>query len=459
MSIWGSETFNTFGASQAVIPSATLTSDLLISKSNPAVTLSGSESNAQYTELREQGGFLYDVVNATFNGTNWVCKNTANPAYGKRLNSTGTFEFIYTAATAGNITWLVNAAVVLSSGAIVAPTIGPVSGQQHTLPAVVSDTIALLSAAQTLTNKTLSSPKITTGLLDTNGNSWIVQSAVASAVNSLQIVNAATGSAPQIAAVGSDTNIGLTITGKGTGQVFVTPTLNAGSGSANYLQVVGVPTGSVPQISAQGSDTNVGINLVTKGTGQVEVNGAAIGNPPQVTVITASGTYTTPANAKALWVRIVGGGGGGGTGNGTWSGGGGSGAYSEKLITSPAASYSVTIGAGGGAAASGGASAFGTVITGVGGGSGGAGGPNTGTGGVAGTGGDINLPGNAGGPGNSTSSLGGGGGPSHFGGGTVASGGAGNSAAANTGAGGSGGGGSSTGGSGGSGVCIVTAYF
>lgn len=36
--------------------------------------------------------------------------------------------------------------------------VGPASGQQHTLPAVTSDTIALLAAAQTFTNKTLTTP-------------------------------------------------------------------------------------------------------------------------------------------------------------------------------------------------------------------------------------------------------------------------------------------------------------
>jgi hypothetical protein len=42
------------------------------------------------------------------------------------------------------------------SGALVAPAIGPSAAQQHTLPAVVSDTVSLLAATQTLTNKTIS---------------------------------------------------------------------------------------------------------------------------------------------------------------------------------------------------------------------------------------------------------------------------------------------------------------
>jgi len=132
-------------------------------------------------------------------------------------------------------------------------------------------------------------------------------------------------------------------------------------------------------------------------------------------VVTATGTYTTPANAKVLWVRIVGGGGGGGGGNNNniSGGGGGSGAYSETWITSPAASYSVTIGAGGAGAtgvgvagSAGTASAFGSVITGVGGGSGGLGAGGGGAGGTAGSGGNLNSAGIPGGGGTITSASG-----------------------------------------------------
>jgi hypothetical protein len=40
------------------------------------------------------------------------------------------------------------------SGALVSSAIGPTSGQQHTLPAVASDTVVLLAATQSPTNKT-----------------------------------------------------------------------------------------------------------------------------------------------------------------------------------------------------------------------------------------------------------------------------------------------------------------
>lgn len=52
-----------------------------------------------------------------------------------------------------------------STSPIIAAKIGPTSGQQHTIPTVSSDTIALLTAAQTLTTKTLTSPTINAATL------------------------------------------------------------------------------------------------------------------------------------------------------------------------------------------------------------------------------------------------------------------------------------------------------
>jgi hypothetical protein len=56
-----------------------------------------------------------------------------------------------------------------------------------------------------------------TGLTDDAGNEQVTFHKTASAVNQIGITNAATGGAPQIAAEGADTNIDLTLAGKGTG--------------------------------------------------------------------------------------------------------------------------------------------------------------------------------------------------------------------------------------------------
>lgn len=67
-------------------------------------------------------------------------------------------------------------------------------------------------------------------LLDANGNEQLTFSAVTSAVNYLRILNAATGNAPELAALGDDANIGLAIKPKGSGRVSITqPNLVMGS--------------------------------------------------------------------------------------------------------------------------------------------------------------------------------------------------------------------------------------
>jgi hypothetical protein len=83
----------------------------------------------------------------------------------------------------------------------------------------VSDTFVGLTATQTLTNKTLTSPRIGTSILDTNGNEHFLLTATASAVNELTYANAATGNAPSFTASGGDTDIGVTVNAKGAGLV------------------------------------------------------------------------------------------------------------------------------------------------------------------------------------------------------------------------------------------------
>jgi len=83
---------------------------------------------------------------------------------------------------------------------------------------LVSDT-----GIQTITNKTLTAPKIANGgfIADANGNEQIKFTTTASAVNEFTVINSATGSAPEIQSTGSDTNIDLKITPKGSGKIVL----------------------------------------------------------------------------------------------------------------------------------------------------------------------------------------------------------------------------------------------
>ena len=103
-----------------------------------------------------------------------------------------------------------------------------------------------LDGTQTLTNKTLTSPKIGTAILDTGGNELINLTATGSAVNEITLANAASGNAPTITASG-ETNVSLNLVPKGTGTL-------QGGGSA--LKIAGKETIWIPAAAMYAATTN-----------------------------------------------------------------------------------------------------------------------------------------------------------------------------------------------------------
>ena len=103
-----------------------------------------------------------------------------------------------------------------------------------------------LTGTETLTNKTLTSPKIGTSILDTNGNELAILTATGSAVNEITLANASTGNAPTITASG-ETNVSLNLVPKGTGVL-------QGDGSA--LKIAGKETIWVPAAAMYAPTTN-----------------------------------------------------------------------------------------------------------------------------------------------------------------------------------------------------------
>ena len=93
------------------------------------------------------------------------------------------------------------------------------------------------TCTQTLTNKTLTSPKIGTSILDTNGNELLLLTATGSAVNELTLANAASGNAPSITASG-ETNVSINLIPKGTGQVQINGNTASTVGKAIAMALV-----------------------------------------------------------------------------------------------------------------------------------------------------------------------------------------------------------------------------
>jgi len=204
--------------------------------------------------------------------------------------------------------------------------IGTGAGTSDWSKDVPSGAILGTTDTQTLTNKTLTAPKITSGsnIADSNGNELIeFPSAVASAVNQLKLSNSASGNNVLLEGNGGDTNVSLELRPKGTGGAIILAdsdgnevlktertasavneitVKNAATGSnpvikatgeadtgisfdndqdetilkldsiasaVNNLKISNSATGSDVDIAAEGTDTNIDISLTPKGSGTV----------------------------------------------------------------------------------------------------------------------------------------------------------------------------------------------
>jgi hypothetical protein len=135
----------------------------------------------------------------------------------------------------------------------------------------------------------------TISLGGTTGAESLRVTPVTSSVNYVSVFGSVTGQTPTISPQGSDTNIPLGFSSKGTsGLTFYTNAFGniqlniANTASAvNYLQVTGAVTTGAPVISALGSDADIDIRLTPKGTGVLRF-----------------GTYTAGILAQAGYITI-----------------------------------------------------------------------------------------------------------------------------------------------------------
>ncbi|MDQ5982927.1 MAG: hypothetical protein QG549_925, partial [Patescibacteria group bacterium] len=150
--------------------------------------------------------------------------------------------------------------------------------------------VVTTTGTQTLTNKTLTSPRVNQ-ILDTNGAIALDFSGTPSAANYLWAANAVAADFPKLRALGSATDVSLGFRPKGAGTFrFQAPAGEEAlqivpiASAVNYFRFDSSATGSPLPIWAGGTDTNISINLRPKGTGTVQQNG--------VPVVTISGTQT-----------------------------------------------------------------------------------------------------------------------------------------------------------------------
>ena len=151
-----------------------------------------------------------------------------------------------------------------------------------------------------------------------SGNALFSVSAPASGANGVTVAAAASGGIPIIKASGTDSAIALAIRSSAVGAPIY---LQSGgsmamqfvglSSSVNYLEAVSSVSGSPVQLAAVGSDTNIGIQLSPQGTGGIvlgtnatQVNGVTVsgnttGNPSYISATGADSSIAMQIKSKA----------------------------------------------------------------------------------------------------------------------------------------------------------------
>lgn len=139
----------------------------------------------------------------------------------------------------------------------------------------------LLARGSTNTQGNISSSGTSSLVFQTNGGgqTQFIVSHTASAVNYVQVTGGATGSTnfPRITAEGSDSAVWLNLSAKGASgirlftdsmvneQLRITRTASA----VNFMTITGAASGATPTMSVGGTDTNIDLALTPKGTGLV----------------------------------------------------------------------------------------------------------------------------------------------------------------------------------------------
>lgn len=130
--------------------------------------------------------------------------------------------------------------------------------------------------------------------------------AVAGSANTVTIAGASTGDKPTFTTSGSDTNIGMTLTAKGTTSfVFGNASgdwfhVTGPTTPANYVTESGAAAGGDVSLITAGSDTNVSLDLTPKGTGVIKISSGGVLLP----LTTVAALPSCAAGTKGLLAAV-----------------------------------------------------------------------------------------------------------------------------------------------------------
>ena len=198
--------------------------------STSASNASTSESNAATSESNaatSESNAATSASNAATSESNAATsESNAATSASEAAASADAFDDVYLGSKSSDPT-TDNDGDPLAAGMLYYNTVSTImriySGSAWENVAVSTAGFTTLTGVETLTNKTLTAPKIANGgfVADANGNEQIKFTTTASAVNELTVVNSAAGDAPEISSTGGDTDIDLKITPKGSGKIVL----------------------------------------------------------------------------------------------------------------------------------------------------------------------------------------------------------------------------------------------
>jgi len=146
-------------------------------------------------------------------------------------------------------------------------------------------------------------------VMDGAGNILATFTKVASAVNYITLLNSATAGGVIAKAVGTDTDIDFIIKTKGVGKVQLLDgsdneiaEFHSIASAVNYLKTIASATGVTLTIQAIGTDTDIDITIVPKGTGKFIIDGAG---GLKAAAITLGETLLTPTGVELNFVDGV----------------------------------------------------------------------------------------------------------------------------------------------------------
>ena len=189
----------------------------------------GTKINSNFTEVYSLLGGGTDTLSTQITLENdAVTFEGATPnAFETRLKATDpTKDNIVTLPDSTGVVTLNNTIQTLTNKTLTEPIISTISNTGTLTLPTSTDTLVGKTTTDTLTNKTLTSPiintaKIGTSLNDVNGNELIKVTATGSAVNELTIANGASTTGPTLSATGTGSNLNIIMSPKGTGAVEV----------------------------------------------------------------------------------------------------------------------------------------------------------------------------------------------------------------------------------------------